>query len=1110
MSRYSYSFDPDDTNNTAAAVYRLASTGGQRVLDLGSGPGIVAGALATAAGRTVTCADVDAEALAAARAAGVTETVLVDLREPGWTRQLTGRDYDVVILADVLEHLVEPELVLRALRTEGILAADGVLVVSFPNMAHESVILELMTGNFEYTRTGLLDSTHLRFFTRTSMQTLLESTGYLVTELHRTVRTAEQTAQRARAVEIDPELRKVVAKLGEDAETYQYVLGARPSTEAVRINLAERRLTAEHSAHLNVLTDNQRLATQLQQLQHRHQQLDAQLRKAQDTVAQERLDALQAREMQRRAEQERIDFQAKLKESQARLKETQDKARALQDKANKLQARMQQLTTSNTYRAGKMVRYVLRPAEGMRAVKRRRGRAAGRAAGGGASADGADGRGAPVTPVPDHFRTLTADPAVRQAYETACRQDRFHTTGAVRVALCVSTTDLDAGRGDLYVAVGIGRHLQRRGYEVAYLPADRWTDLPPDTDIAVAMIPTFDPLAVPGDCRTIAWVRNETDTWQQHPHLALFDMVVASSSVSLHRLRDRYDGPTGVLPLGVDTELFTPPADDRPRVGAVTTVNNWGRQRHLYQCLRGLDLDLPFVIFGERRGLDSWFSRYGAGPTSYFNLPEIYRRSLLVLDDLNHTTRPYGNVNSRLLESLAAGALPVTNSRVGLAELGLDELPAYHDTTSLGEALGRLTADPAGTTALARRLADVVHERHSYDCRAGELDALIGDLDPRPRRARDRFVGVYPYYVDNPYQTLLMSGLRDAGVRWFPVPDVVDAAPAPHQADGRLDNYILHVHWTDPVVHPATDAGQAAARLAGFRERIRDLRRRGGRLIWTIHNVFPHEWKYPEVERELAAFLAAEADVVHVLCPETVAAVAPHYVLPSERTRVIRHCSYLGVYPDAVSRLAARRRFGFDADDHVLLFFGGIRPYKGVGELLDAFDAAAARDPRLRLVVAGAAKRLDPRDDLPQRCAGDPRITAVFDPVADEEIQFYFKAADSVVLPYRSVLNSGSFHLAVSYGRPVVAPRVGALRSLLDPAYTVGYDPADPDGLTEALLAATALRGRQVELAARAAAGTYRYGEMARDYAALVTGMFAAPVGTGPGTATVDRTMDDH
>ena len=70
MAAYEYSFDPDEQNNTAASVYRFASAGGSRVLDLGSGSGIVASYLATHDGKQVTCLDKSAQAVAAARAGG--------------------------------------------------------------------------------------------------------------------------------------------------------------------------------------------------------------------------------------------------------------------------------------------------------------------------------------------------------------------------------------------------------------------------------------------------------------------------------------------------------------------------------------------------------------------------------------------------------------------------------------------------------------------------------------------------------------------------------------------------------------------------------------------------------------------------------------------------------------------------------------------------------------------------------------------------------------------------------------------------------------------------------------------------------------------------------
>jgi 2-polyprenyl-3-methyl-5-hydroxy-6-metoxy-1,4-benzoquinol methylase len=242
--KYEYGFDPDAENNTAASIYALARRGGKRVLDIGSGPGIVSSALARADNCTVTCMDADAEALEAATAAGAHRVICADLDAEDWYAELGNEAFDTVILADVLEHLRDPARLLSDLRERDLLDPAATVVISVPNANHQAVLAELFSGDFRYTDTGLLDSTHIRWFTLDSMTRLLESTGFLVTEVRRTLRTLEQTTHSFRGIGLSDAARQAITDLGVEGRTYQYVLMARPTTHDGRLAELHERVQA--------------------------------------------------------------------------------------------------------------------------------------------------------------------------------------------------------------------------------------------------------------------------------------------------------------------------------------------------------------------------------------------------------------------------------------------------------------------------------------------------------------------------------------------------------------------------------------------------------------------------------------------------------------------------------------------------------------------------------------------------------------------------------------------------------------------------------------------------------------------------------------------------
>jgi 2-polyprenyl-3-methyl-5-hydroxy-6-metoxy-1,4-benzoquinol methylase len=150
---------------------------GSSVLDVGCATGYLADPL-RAQGCRVWGLDSDADAVAKARAEAAYEEVftldLEECEELPWPDQR----FDVVLCADVIEHLRDPAHGLRLVRRH--VASGGRLVLSVPNVAHASVRLPLLVGRFEYRRSGILDETHVRLFTFRTARALVESCGYEV------------------------------------------------------------------------------------------------------------------------------------------------------------------------------------------------------------------------------------------------------------------------------------------------------------------------------------------------------------------------------------------------------------------------------------------------------------------------------------------------------------------------------------------------------------------------------------------------------------------------------------------------------------------------------------------------------------------------------------------------------------------------------------------------------------------------------------------------------------------------------------------------------------------------------------------------------------------
>jgi len=153
------------------------------------------------------------------------------------------------------------------------------------------------------------------------------------------------------------------------------------------------------------------------------------------------------------------------------------------------------------------------------------------------------------------------------------------------------------------------------------------------------------------------------------------------------------------------------------------------------------------------------------------------------------------------------------------------------------------------------------------------------------------------------------------------------------------------------------------------------------------------------------------------------------------------------------SHAQARQILGLAADEPILLFFGLVRPYKGLADLLQALSRVRAELP-VRLLVAGEFWEDDTVYRKLVHDLGLDDVVIFYNAyVPDEEVPAFFAAADVVVLPYRQASQSGVVALAQALGRPVIATHVGGLPGMIADGRTgLLVPPSDPEALAEAIL----------------------------------------------------------
>jgi hypothetical protein len=340
------------------------------------------------------------------------------------------------------------------------------------------------------------------------------------------------------------------------------------------------------------------------------------------------------------------------------------------------------------------------------------------------------------------------------------------------LALAISDPITNPAAGDIMTAHEFGDHVESLlGWTVRYLGQPDWYDLR-GVDVVIAVLPQYNPLKITHKKLTLvtmAWPRNWFERWaNENPGYGLFDLVLSSSEkgkeylerqqpfdavctfrcVSPKLIDDAQESMATQLLKRISTgsvhsKMLRPPPVEVLRIATnaekflsselspdlssdyVFTGSYWNAYRKIMDFNPDHVPNFTGAVYGsgwlEAKNVSASFKSICRGKLDYTRMGSVYKSTKIVVDDANHVTAPWGSVNSRVFDALAAGALVVSNGLIGAQEIFGDVLPTYDSMAELETLLQKFLANPTERKAAIRKLQNMVLRDQTYEMRAWQL-----------------------------------------------------------------------------------------------------------------------------------------------------------------------------------------------------------------------------------------------------------------------------------------------------------------------------------------------------------------------------------------------------
>lgn len=277
----------------------------------------------------------------------------------------------------------------------------------------------------------------------------------------------------------------------------------------------------------------------------------------------------------------------------------------------------------------------------------------------------------------------------------------------------------------------------------------------------------------------------------------------------------------------------------------------------------------------------------------------------------------------------------------------------------------------------------------------------------------------FPKYKNrksNPYNSLLYSGFDK-------MDDIyVDEFSLYKLFIKKYD--VVHIHWPESYLNSKYFI---KAFLCSFMLLIGLVikKLKGAKVLWTIHNLSPHEVKYKTTNHLFWRVYLKLVDGAISLSKENEKIARRDIDNYSKFTlsRVVYHGLYCDVYENNTTQALSREFLNLSKQDKVVLILGQMKRYKNIETLVDVFNGI--KDESYKLLIVGRFEDSDYLNDVKLKIKNN-NIYIIDKFIKDEEIKYYYNACDISVIPFKKIFNSGSMLLSVGFNRKVLVPETPA------------------------------------------------------------------------------------